>query len=420
MIQGSTAVMEKQKPTDVLEKIAADQGNGCLKEVEGAVKYLIYFKQGKLTYATHSLDPFERLERHLRRLSNHNSNLTSAVRTQARLNFENEEIRPETKPPEYQSICWLFAEKYINKEEAEELVKNLTKEVIEYFLLLPEVGNFLMPSDDKYENLCYFNVGMIVAECQKALQEWQELTPEIWSLYQKPFCSNAAQLKEKLSVEQQNKLSKILIGFSFRQLAVLLNQDELKLAKSLYPLIVDGTLGVRDPQSPFNQLPKITNKVIKREVIKPEETKQEVIQPAEIKQDFSNLTGGGEKGIVQTRYKIACVDDSPTILKEMRRFLIGHEVEVFPITDSVKALMEIIRIKPDLILLDVGMPKVDGYQLCRMIRNHSLFKTTPIVMVTGNTGMVDRAKAKMAGCTDYMTKPFTQPELLKMVFRYLT
>jgi twitching motility two-component system response regulator PilG len=108
------------------------------------------------------------------------------------------------------------------------------------------------------------------------------------------------------------------------------------------------------------------------------------------------------------------------MLNEINRFLEDQNLSVFMINDSVKALVEIIRIKPDLILLDVGMPMVDGYKLCRLIRNHSLFKTTPVVMVTGNTGIIDRAKAKLVGATDYMTKPFTQSELLKMVFRYLT
>jgi twitching motility two-component system response regulator PilG len=82
--------------------------------------------------------------------------------------------------------------------------------------------------------------------------------------------------------------------------------------------------------------------------------------------------------------------------------------------------MEIVRIKPDMVLLDVGMPMIDGYKLCRLIRNHPLFQNTPIIMVTGNSGLIDRAKARVAGSTDYLTKPFTQTELVKMVFRYLT
>jgi twitching motility two-component system response regulator PilG len=66
------------------------------------------------------------------------------------------------------------------------------------------------------------------------------------------------------------------------------------------------------------------------------------------------------------------------------------------------------------------MPDLDGYRLCRLVRNHSLFKETPVVMVTGNTGMIDRAKAKVAGATDYLTKPFSQAELENMVKKHLT
>jgi twitching motility two-component system response regulator PilG len=82
--------------------------------------------------------------------------------------------------------------------------------------------------------------------------------------------------------------------------------------------------------------------------------------------------------------------------------------------------MKIISFRPNLILLDVGMPNIDGYKLCSFIRKYSAFRDTPIVMVTGNKGLIDRARAKLAGATDYMTKPFTQFDLLTMVFRYLS
>ena len=87
---------------------------------------------------------------------------------------------------------------------------------------------------------------------------------------------------------------------------------------------------------------------------------------------------------------------------------------------TIKALMQIVRLKPDLILLDVNMAGIDGYELCRLLRNHSLFKNTPIVMVTGNKGIIDRVRAKFVGASGYLTKPFTQSDLLKMVFRHLS
>ena len=118
-------------------------------------------------------------------------------------------------------------------------------------------------------------------------------------------------------------------------------------------------------------------------------------------------------------YNIACIDDSPAILNTIRNYLEDDQLQLHMITDSVKALVQLMRIKPDLILMDVGMPQVDGYEICRLLRRHPAFKQTPVVMVTGNTGLIDRAKAKVAGATDYMTKPFTQAQIQQMVFRYL-
>ncbi|HEY9799598.1 MAG TPA: response regulator [Leptolyngbyaceae cyanobacterium] len=121
----------------------------------------------------------------------------------------------------------------------------------------------------------------------------------------------------------------------------------------------------------------------------------------------------------KTLYTIACIDDSPTVLNSIKSFLDENVFTVVTISDPVKALMQILRSKPDLILLDVEMPNLDGYELCSLLRRHSAFKNTPIIMVTGRTGFIDRAKAKMVRSSGYLTKPFDQSELLKIVFKHL-
>lgn len=118
-------------------------------------------------------------------------------------------------------------------------------------------------------------------------------------------------------------------------------------------------------------------------------------------------------------YTVACIDDSPTVLNAIQRFLEDQSLSVVAINDPVKALMQIVRSKPDLILLDITMPNLDGYELCALLRRHPRYKRTPIVMVTGNTGLIDRARAKLVRASGYLTKPFTQSELLKMVFKHL-
>lgn len=118
-------------------------------------------------------------------------------------------------------------------------------------------------------------------------------------------------------------------------------------------------------------------------------------------------------------YTIFCVDDSPTVLNAIKSFLDEQIFSVIGVTDPLKALMEILRTKPDIILLDVTMPNIDGYELCSLLRKHSYFKNTPVIMVTGKTGLIDRAKAKIVRASGYLTKPFNQGDLLKIIFQHI-
>lgn len=130
-------------------------------------------------------------------------------------------------------------------------------------------------------------------------------------------------------------------------------------------------------------------------------------------------TRTGMDSLKRTTYTVACIDDSPTVLNAIQKFLEDQSLSVVAINDPVKALMQIVRSKPDLILLDITMPNLDGYELCALLRRHPRYKRTPIVMVTGNTGLIDRARAKLVRASGYLTKPFTQSDLLKMVFKHL-
>jgi two-component system, chemotaxis family, response regulator PixG len=118
-------------------------------------------------------------------------------------------------------------------------------------------------------------------------------------------------------------------------------------------------------------------------------------------------------------YTIMCIDDSPAVLNAIRRFLDEEFFYVVTISDPLKALMQTIRVKPDLILLDIGMPNLNGYELCALLRKHSYFQTIPVIMVTARNSLIDRAKAKFFGASGYLTKPFTQADLLKVMFQYL-
>jgi twitching motility two-component system response regulator PilG len=89
------------------------------------------------------------------------------------------------------------------------------------------------------------------------------------------------------------------------------------------------------------------------------------------------------------------------------------------IQDPLESFAQIFQLQPDLILCDLVMPKLDGYDLCGMLRQSTAFRQTPILMLTGKDGFIDRVRAKMVGATDYLTKPFQEQELLMLLEKYI-
>ena len=387
----------------VLGHIASSRTNGCLIVSSQSVEWRFYFYQGQLTYGTHSVEPFERLERHLSVLSKQNPLLTSTVRSQARNLFAqtNAATRSSYQTADCQAIAWLIRQKYLKNSEITLLAKSLLEEVLESYLLLDIINYKIVPQSAFA--LALFDSNLMVKDCQKRLNGWQKLVNKINSPYQKLYLVEQENTTKSLPLAQREKLKKILIGFNFRQLACLVNQNALTLAQNLYPLIVKGAIDIREPQAPFDQLPKIP-----RVFTQPQTQVRQVSTPTSPRETTANSVS------------IVCVDDSPAMLKAIKHFLRNQDVEVFTVTDPLKALLEIIRLKPKLIFLDISMPNLDGHHLSRLIRKHFLFQQTPIVMVTGNTGILDRAKARVSGATHYLTKPFSQGELETIVKRYLS
>lgn len=399
-------------PINLLTELSGRHISGCLKLDYDSISYFIHLEKGKIAYATNSIEPFERLERYLRRLSHSIPSLKGEVRSSVRLTFEAEIQDLMQQPPDYQAIVWLIEHNYLTNEQATLLVKKMIQEVFETYLLLPKEyqSSFTKQTPSVSDN-GLMELSSVIEEAQKCLQTWYQFYPHITSSYQRPYFFS----KPGATAEQQ-KIGKILRGFNFRQLSAILNQDEIAIAKKFFPLINNKTIILRDPQAPFDKLPHWSKELI----ASAKKTQGQEASSTKTKGEDIDLSDLAAKSSKTKQWKIVCIDDSPTILNEISRFLDRDEFSVVPITEPLKALMKIMRIKPDLILLDVGMPNIDGYKLCSLIRKYSAFKNTPIVMVTGNKGLIDRAKARMAGATDYMTKPFTQSDLLDMVFRYLS
>ena len=117
--------------------------------------------------------------------------------------------------------------------------------------------------------------------------------------------------------------------------------------------------------------------------------------------------------------KILVVDDSATVRKLISAKLSKSGHEVLCAMDGIEALEKINEIMPDLILLDINMPRMDGYQVCKLIRNNEATKDVPVVMISGKDGFFDKVRGRMAGTTGYITKPFGPETLMKTVETYI-
>ena len=116
--------------------------------------------------------------------------------------------------------------------------------------------------------------------------------------------------------------------------------------------------------------------------------------------------------------KVMVIDDSNTIRRSAEIFLKTSGCEVILAEDGFDALAKISNEHPDIIFVDIMMPRLDGYQTCSLIKRNARYKTTPVIMLSSKDGLFDRARGRMVGSDQYLTKPFTQETLLDAVQTY--
>ncbi|MEH2350897.1 MAG: response regulator [Nostoc sp.] len=347
---------QKLQPLSLLKKITGKSVTGCLQVFSTSGSWSIYVDEGKLIYACYSEKMFEPLYRNLQRLSQQISTLPLEIHEQLRAIFETGIENQAIPNPDYLAICWLVNQKYISPSQAAILIEQLALEVLESFLNLEE-GSY-------------------------------EFIPESFLDDMPKFCHlNLRLLVERCQMPRSEVAYRQTSPSSQSHPSELFKINELK-PKNKSTSNWSRTNGYKPSAYSIN-----TN----------EHSGQRIVQPP------------ADKKI----YTIFCINDSPTVLNAIKSYLDEQTFSVVGVNDSLKALMQIIHTKPDIILLDISMPNLDGYELCSLLRKHSHFKNTPVIMVSEKVGFIDRAKAKMVRASGYLTKPFTQGDLLKVIFKHI-
>jgi twitching motility two-component system response regulator PilG len=117
--------------------------------------------------------------------------------------------------------------------------------------------------------------------------------------------------------------------------------------------------------------------------------------------------------------KVMVIDDSKTIRRTAETLLKKVGCEVITATDGFEALAKVADHHPDIIFVDIMMPRLDGYQTTALIKNNKVFKGTPIIMLSSKDGLFDRARGRIVGSEQYLTKPFTKEELLGAIRKHV-
>lgn len=415
----STAI--KLNPTKFLSQLADSNSSGCLKIDQNSISWKIYLQKGKLQYVDCSAQLLEQIKHHLVYLE-----FKSAATALKDFPISSIQINSSTSAESSNSelysavILWLLSENHLHFAQATKLVENISKDLLQFFFWLDETDyvwkeDYALPLwiPTQIKQSLSLNISECLKEAELFFQKWQNCSPELHSVHQRPYFPPSWETKNLpasgvLNQKTLMELTQVLRGrTSIRQLSILLKKDELTVAQILSPYIDEKIIYLHHASPPLNNLPAVSRHSDKNSCFSlPNNSDFEPTQAENLKQQVKI-------------WKIVCIDDSPTILSEMQRFLGQKQFQVTAIDDPVQAVSKIFNINPDLILLDITMPRINGYKLCGLLRNSGKCDQTPIIMVTGNTGLIDKARAKLSGATDYFTKPFTKEGLNQIVAKYL-
>ncbi|AOX03878.1 two-component system response regulator [Moorena producens PAL-8-15-08-1] len=335
--------------------------------------WFVFFLNGQIAYAADSDGSLSRLHDYLRRYK-----ANDALEQLESLSIA------ATNALEYGYLWALLENHVITPNQGRSIIQSMVNETLFDLLSLHhgyfvfEIGPALAPQ------LTTLEIGPLLREIMKQVQEWKQLCPHIQSPHQCPMITAHDQLQATLPEKSFKLISSWVDGkTSLRQLSRYLHRDLITVARAIYPYVQQGSIQMVTPK--------------------------EADTPA-IEEQWE---------LKKVTRSVVCVDDDLAVGKAVEYTLQAKGYKVTAIQKPLKALSQVFQLQPDLILCDLVMPDLDGYELCGMLRQSRAFRQTPIIMLTGKDGFIDRVRARMVGATDYLTKPFGDHELLMLLEKYI-
>lgn len=414
-------------PVATCRDLAKPFNTGHLEVIQNGVTWTVSLIQGRFQYAVNSIQSLETLEYHLLKLDCNAA--VQTIRGISQADLEQFGAQPDASRSGWLSKAaeWLFSKGVLDETQLSALATAMSKDALESMLWLTSgrwnwtLSESTQGFHSQANDLLDFTT--LIDELEQSTRVWQQLRPLITSPYQQPYCKNMALLSQPvkggmLSNEILSTLVKLMQGASIRKLSVFLKQEPFKVAQLLYPYLAQQVLSLQPPNAPYSQFPPIPPSATELASSRaPASAGRAVTAAAAATPRIAVPTKA--TGSTGSRKKIICIDDSPAMLDTIERYLGAENFEVITVENPMESLTALFGMKPDLILMDVSMPGINGNRLCQILRRSAIFKEMPIIMVSGNTGALDKAKAQASGATDYLTKPFSKEDLLAIIDTHL-
>ncbi len=347
-----------------------------LVKAQGDIEWVFYLYLGRLLYATGGTHPVQRWQRNV------STYCPQIVR------FSEEMPASTDSPAEYQLLNLWLDRKQITREQVAQVIRAIVQEVLFDSMQAKQVKYQIEPKETlSAAQLLLIDADGATAAARQTWQIWQSAKFTEISPNQAPIIKRPEDLQQKVSVAAYRQLTVLLDGErSLRDLALQMKRQVVEVTSSLLPYIQSGVIELTE----IADLPLLT-----------------AVPPSASAEPLSSL-----------QPLIACIDDSRLVCQTMEKILTQSGYQFVSVDDPLRALATLLNRKPDLIFLDLVMPNLNGYEICARLRKIPTFSNTPIIILTSN--IIDRVRAKVVGCSDYLNKPVKAESVLATISKHLS
>ena len=371
---------------DLIEQFktcTTNQYSGKLDINSSKTKWSLYFRFGRIIWATGGIHPFRRWRRKV-------SQYCPQIKIDE-IKLEQTQLANELW--DYQLLTTLYKQKKVDRTQVDAVAKNVISEVLFDIAQKANFEDVCCSRNPKVIldiSLTFMNTDFFLKRMEEEWRGWSgaglaNITPHF-----SPVLLQPKQVQQLVTPDIYKNFVKFINGeYSLQDLAIKLNFNILKISSDLLPFILRG-------------------------FIKMSELSDFPLPVKEVKNNIPPLS--------QEKLKtplIACIDDSPQICQTLGSIITSNNMRFVQIQDAIQAIPTLIENKPDLILLDLMMPVVNGYEVCAQIRRVNKLADIPVIILTGSDGLFDKFRAKVAGSTDFMSKPIAAEKILATINKYL-